>query len=167
MNRAVLLRLAALALPLVGLGALWLTTDRASRQGTEWDVPIEGYDPRDLLQGHYVQFQYDWPGLQDGQEDRGIRYDTLCLVGAAPRLDRVTVKLPGQTCPDMVRDDDSVEGRLYASQAEAERLQKQLWDRTLQGVIRIRVRDDGHATPLRLTFRPRPPEPQGRASPAP
>ena len=61
MNRA-LLHVAALALPLLGLGGMWLQADRLSRQGTEWDVPIRGYDPRDLLQGHYVQFQYDWPG---------------------------------------------------------------------------------------------------------
>lgn len=166
MNRA-LISIAALALPLVGLGGLWLTTDRTSRLGTEWDVPIEGYDPRDLLQGHYVQFRYDWPGPKSGPDERGIRYETLCLSGAPPRLDTVAVKAPDQTCAGVVRDDDSVEGRLYASQAEAARLQKQLWDRTLQGVIRIRVRVDGHVTPLRLTFRPRPPEPEGRASPAP
>lgn len=166
MNRA-LMSIAALVLPLAGLGGVWLATDRASRQGTEWDVPIEGYDPRDLLQGHYVQFQYDWPRLKVDGDERGISYQTLCLSGAAPRLDSVTVKLPGQPCPNVVRDDDSDEGRLYASQAEAERLQKQLWDRTLQGVIRIRVREDGHVTPLRLTFRPRPPAPEGRARPAP
>lgn len=167
MNRA-LMSIAALVLPLAGLGGVWLTTDRASRQGTEWDVPIEGYDPRDLLQGHYVQFQYDWPGLKLSDDDRfRWEYQTLCLTGTAPRLDTVATKAASRPCPQMVRAEESREGRLYTSQPEAERLQKQLWDRTLQGVIRIRLRADGHVTPLRLTFRPRPPEPQGRASPAP
>jgi hypothetical protein len=165
MNRA-LISIAALVLPLAGLGTVWLTTDRASRQGTEWDVPIEGYDPRDLLQGHYVQFQYDWPGLKVAEDGPGLGFAPLCLTGSAPRLDKVAVKAAGQPCEHFVRDEESQEGRLYASQAEAARLQKQLWDRTLQGVIRIRLRSDGHVTPLRLTFRPRPPEPQGRASPA-
>ena len=51
----------ALLLPLIGLGLIWLQTERESHEGSEWDVPIEGYDPRDLLRGHYVQFRYDWP----------------------------------------------------------------------------------------------------------
>jgi hypothetical protein len=52
-----------LAWPLLGLAALWGWTEVRSRQGTEWLVPVAGYDPRDLLRGHYVLFQYDWPGL--------------------------------------------------------------------------------------------------------
>ena len=58
-------RLAAFALPLAGLAALWGWSDHLSRQGTDWLVPVAGYDPRDLLRGHYVQFAYDWPGLED------------------------------------------------------------------------------------------------------
>lgn len=29
-------------------------------KGTIWTVPIAGYDPRDLLRGHFLQFQYVW-----------------------------------------------------------------------------------------------------------
>jgi uncharacterized membrane-anchored protein len=28
--------------------------------GQIWQVPITGYDPRDLLRGHYLNFRYDW-----------------------------------------------------------------------------------------------------------
>lgn len=30
--------------------------------GTQWDIAITGYDPRDLLRGHYLRFRlaYDW-----------------------------------------------------------------------------------------------------------
>ncbi|MEO0699811.1 MAG: GDYXXLXY domain-containing protein, partial [Pseudomonadota bacterium] len=49
------------ALPFAGLAALWWQSDTLSRQGTDWEVEIEGYDPRDLLRGHYVEFQYAWP----------------------------------------------------------------------------------------------------------
>ncbi len=52
MNR--LARLAVLALPFAGLGALWSQSDYDSRQGAFWDVAVRGYDPRDLLRGHYV-----------------------------------------------------------------------------------------------------------------
>lgn len=159
MNRAQL-RLAALVLPLVGLSGLWLITDRGSRDGTEWDVPIQGYDPRDLLQGHYVQFQYDWPGLRTPEPMGSGMAGNLCLSGPAPTI---TQTLPGgeaASCPGrMVRAADAMQGRLYASQAEARRLQDQLWDQKLQARIRIRLRADGHITPLGLTFRPRTPAP--------
>jgi len=57
-----LARLAAVAVPLLGLTALWVQSDRTYHTGTEWEVPIAGYDPRDYLRGHYVEFSYDWPG---------------------------------------------------------------------------------------------------------
>ena len=51
MNR--LVRLAALALPLAGLAGLWFLSDRTFQQGTEWEVPIDGFDPRDFLRRFY------------------------------------------------------------------------------------------------------------------
>lgn len=50
--------LALTGLPLIGLGAIWRMTAYRAAQGEEWLVPVTGYDPRDLLKGHYVQFQY-------------------------------------------------------------------------------------------------------------
>lgn len=170
MNRAVL-QIAALALPLVGLGGMWLSADRLSRQGTEWDVPIQGYDPRDLLQGHYVQFQYDWPGPE---AESGRAWSRLCLEGRPPRLDRATPifdEQPGAAGSDcrypvgsdqtgVGRAPQTFGGRLYASQDAALEMQRRLADPKMQGVVRVRLRPDGHITPLRITFRPRPPEPQ-------
>jgi hypothetical protein len=158
-NRA-LLQIAALAIPLVGLGGMWLSADRLSRQGTEWDVPIQGYDPRDLLQGHYVQFQYDWPASDLSDPERAYGYNALCLAGTAPTVASVRIKRDAENCASFVREGDAMGGRLYASQDEALRLEKALRDSAKQGVVRIRLRPDGHITPLRITFRPRPPEPQ-------
>lgn len=165
MNRRVATAL-ALALPLAGLGATWGATHVRAQQGVEWDVPIDGYDPRDLLRGHYVVFRYQWPGFEDRQRWEMPR--ELCLHGTAPQITRVT-ESAGGTCPNPVRaydysDDPGggiVTGRLYVSQAEAARLQRLLADRTLQGTVRIRLRDDGHITPLRIGFRPRPAAPGG------
>lgn len=154
MNRA-LLQVAALALPLLGLGASWLTSDRASRQGQEWEVPVRGYDPRDFLQGHYVMFQYDWPGLE---RDAAGAAQALCIEGHPPRIERV--RLGTGSCQYPV----SVEtgpwgGRLYLAQDTALRMQQQLADPKQQGVLRFRLRPDGQIVPLALTFRPRPAEP--------
>lgn len=164
MNRA-LLHVAALALPLLGLGTIWLTTDRASRQGQEWEVPVQGYDPRDFLQGHYVMFQYDWPGLERAAAAPGV---DLCLIGNAPRLERVEpAGQSDQRSCNLVRSSLesgtdfrplAASGRLYTSQDSALRMQRQLADPKLQGVLRFRLRPDGQIVPLGLTFRPRPPE---------
>ena len=162
MNRSAL-RAAALVLPLLGLAATWTFTHVRAQQGTEWDVPIAGYDPRDLLRGHYVIYTYDWPGLEDREpwEYAG----ELCIHGTAPAIEGVTVGAD-PACANPVRayaySDDFgggiSTGRLYVSQAEGVRLQEQLTDPKLEGTVRIRLRDDGHITPLRITFRPRPVE---------
>ena len=54
MNR--LARIAAVLLPAFGLAALWVESHLTYNEGTEWDVPVMGYDPRDMLRGHYVEF---------------------------------------------------------------------------------------------------------------
>ncbi len=35
---------------------LWYTKD----SGVEITVPVMGYDPRDLLSGHYIRYRIDW-----------------------------------------------------------------------------------------------------------
>lgn len=176
MTRPAAIRALALALPLAGLAALWGWSDYQSRQGTEWDVPVQGYDPRDLLRGHYVQFRYDWPGLaQADPEDPAIWSvgAELCLEGPAPQVTRVTIvpdpAAEGQSvsCANRARAEASFDGqptgtaggRLYVPQAQADELNAKLADPALQGVVRVRLRPDGHLTPLRLTFRPRPVQP--------
>ena len=164
MNRS-LLRLLALLLPLVGLGGTWAWTHVRAQQGTEWDVPIMGYDPRDLLRGHYIVFRYDWPGLER-TIDPSSSYE-LCLTGNAPTITRVGfLDANGMSCPNPIRASDAGSdtarspglsgGILYVPQVEAPRLEKKLADPAQQGVVRIRVRGDGHITPLSITFRPRP-----------
>ena len=54
------LLLAVLFLPLVCLigWTIFLTASR--NQGKDVKVAVMGYDPRDLLSGHYIQYQIDW-----------------------------------------------------------------------------------------------------------
>src|SRR5712692_2561335 len=35
----------------------WIAREESLRRGGRIHLPIEGYDPRDLLSGHYVRFQ--------------------------------------------------------------------------------------------------------------
>lgn len=156
-----LAHLGAALLPLIGLGGLWGWSDYQSRQGTDWDVPIMGYDPRDFLRGHYVEFTYDWPGIGDV----GSPLDRLCLVGRAPVIEVVTRaenEAALDDCAHPVRASTGGvygtaslrRGRLYLGQERAGQVDKQLRNRDQRGIIRIRQRDDGTITPLDVRFRP-------------
>jgi hypothetical protein len=153
-------RLAASLLPLVGLAVLWGWSDYRSRQGTEWEVPIQGYDPRDFLRGHYVEFAYDWPGLE---ENAFIGPEALCLEGVAPQLDRVTLpaKGAGPCAHPLVAEEGGVygvgalsRGRLYVGQNRAAALEEELRNRDQRGMVTIRQREDGSFTPVAIRFRP-------------
>ncbi|MGI5864830.1 MAG: GDYXXLXY domain-containing protein [Myxococcales bacterium] len=51
--------LVALLLPVVGTIGLIVRGELALR-GSEWRFKITGYDPRDLLRGHYLVYRIDW-----------------------------------------------------------------------------------------------------------
>jgi hypothetical protein len=152
-------RLAAVIAPVLGLGALWVQSDRTYHKGTEWEVPIQGYDPRDYLRGHYVEFSYDWPGID---EFRDVPPEALCLAGEAPTLAQVTRIAVDAPCRHRVRADRSgvygwealTRGRLYIGQDRAARLEEELRNRDQRGIVTIRQREDGSFTPVSIRFRP-------------
>lgn len=59
------LTILAVAVPLLGLLALVGRAQYATQHGLVWTIPIEGYDPRDLLHGRYLQYRYrlHWDGV--------------------------------------------------------------------------------------------------------
>lgn len=153
-------RLAAVIAPVLGLAALWLQSDRTYHKGTEWEVPIMGYDPRDFLRGHYVEFEYDWPGSETLGD---IYYEALCLEGEAPTIakvrwlqtDNAPCKHPVRKNPGGVYQGDGLfRGRLYIGQERAAQLQEQLQNRDQRGIVTIRQREDGSFTPVSIRFRP-------------
>lgn len=161
MNRA--LRLAAALLPVLGLAGLWGQSHLAFQQGTEWEVPIMGYDPRDYLRGQYVEFAYDWPGY--GRVASGSA-QALCLEGTAPAITRVVEAGEGIACAHPVRANPAdayglngtARGRLYVGQARAAALEEALRNQDQRGIVTIRQREDGSFTPLAIRFRPLTPQ---------
>jgi uncharacterized membrane-anchored protein len=49
--------LIAISIPILALLAWTLTLETRVRSGKEIEVRVEGYDPRDLLAGHYIRFR--------------------------------------------------------------------------------------------------------------
>ncbi|MDD3371475.1 MAG: GDYXXLXY domain-containing protein [Alphaproteobacteria bacterium] len=54
-----------LALPVVGVLSLVAQKEIAIAQAQTVRIPIKGYDPRSLLYGHYLRFQFDGPLAPD------------------------------------------------------------------------------------------------------
>lgn len=161
---------AALLLPLAALATSWAMIHRQAQQGEDWLIPIEGYDPRDLLRGHYVRYRYAWPTapLREGESRADPAYaSALCVTGTAPHIRTVRPISPTDATQDCaiilratlgarqeVRRLES--GIFYASQGQAIALSRKLADPRLQGLVRVRVRADGVMRPIALDFRPRP-----------
>ncbi len=162
---------AALLLPLAALATSWAMIHRQAQQGQDWLIPIEGYDPRDLLRGHYVQYRYAWPTgpLREGEDRVDPAYaSALCVTGTTPNIQMVR---PAAQVHDETKDCAIIlratlgarqevrgleSGIFYASQAQAIALSAKLADPRLQGLVRVRVRADGVMRPVALDFRPRP-----------
>lgn len=167
---------ACLLLPLIVFGAVWANTHHMAQQGEDWLIPVDGYDPRDLLRGHFVQYSYDWPAERRVQSEDGSSYDfdpasqqALCIEGVAPNIRRATAfdSSMKQRCAIVVRATLGTRreiqglstGILYASQERALALQDKMRDPKLQGLIKVRIRPDGVMRPIDMAFRPRPPAP--------
>jgi hypothetical protein len=171
---------AALLLPLIILAYSWASTYRLAQQGQDWLVPINGYDPRDLLRGHFVQYRYDWPVDTPSADQQGAGLapldpayaSQLCIQGVAPNITRVRAlpfadrQLDPQAtagCAIVVRatlgtrrEVQGLEsGILFASQDRAITLSHRLADRSQQGFVRVRIRPDGVMRPVDLEFRSR------------
>ncbi len=151
-------QLAAVVLPVIGLGGLWGLSEQESRQGTYWDVPVFGYDPRDLLRGHYVEFTYDWPGLEDGDTP-----DRICVsrgddgLAQAARVDGDFggCEFPAEADLGSVYGNNSLmRGRFYVGQERALEIEDMMRDRDQRAIVRIRLGENKRITPLDITFRP-------------
>lgn len=161
-------RIAVFALPVIGLGALWGLSDYESRKGTQWDVAIEGYDPRDLLRGHYVEFTYDWDVHGDAaelQDEFGFReqVDRFCLTGSPPGppvIDEINGDISACDYPveadwsGVYGDEGLMRGRLYVGQDRAREIEQAMFDQDMRAIVRVRLGDNRRLTPLDISFRP-------------
>lgn len=92
--------------------------------GAQWDFAITGYDPRDLLRGHYLRFRiaYDWQEIHN--ECNGEASCSYCLsdVGKqAPKVQIVPSHLAKQ-CDGFMQYDDlqTPLNRFYIAETQAQ-----------------------------------------------
>ncbi len=143
MRKEALLRAALLLLPTVILAGWALSLPVLRADDPVMRVRLAGFDPRDLLRGHYLLARLDIAGLPPG---RLGAEDCVCLTpgGADGRPGFTT--LPSCTpdvlsaCPYPLADPGR-ELQIYQSQERAVRLEALLRDATVR--VDIAVRFDG------------------------
>ena len=82
-RRHLILSTLVLILPLLVLGGIILKNERDIASAKTWRVKITGYDPRDLLYGHYLSFRFDWGVSLNARHLRGGT--KLLLVSRCPK----------------------------------------------------------------------------------
>ena len=50
----------ALLIPLLGIAWFIYDSEMNLRRGNSYEIPVTGYDPRDLLKGHYIRYRFKW-----------------------------------------------------------------------------------------------------------
>ena len=81
----------SLALPIVALGAMIVRSEITSRTGRPWVIAITGYDPRDLVRGHYLSYRlaFQWDEPAERCTAAACCYCLRGPAGSEPRVRKV------------------------------------------------------------------------------
>lgn len=156
------LLLVAVVLPILGLVALVGRAQFHLESGRPWVLRITGYDPRDLISGHYLRFRYeprwdDAPGtcgeVPPSRIDGGC---CLCLEPIAgseePRVRQLACDDPDLPACESWAPGEALAGpqRYFIPEERAAALERAL--RTRESALRVTVLDDGTLAIDHLVF---------------
>jgi uncharacterized membrane-anchored protein len=108
----------SILVPIVALGWWNVQIGSVLSQGFQVELQVEGYDPRDLLAGHYIQYRINYGeplicGPEDYDEKCVCLKPTASIVSAADRV--VTCDEAGNAaCPVFIRGTCNGTGRFEA-----------------------------------------------------
>ena len=149
-------------IPFVLLCLLIVRAEYHINTGAQWDFAITGYDPRDLLRGHYLRFRlsYDW------QDEKGScsRHSSCayCLTDVgnqAPKVHKTAIHLAKQ-CDGFMLSDNSQEplNRFYIAETQAKLaediLQQARTDNTAYLRLSINKKGESRIVDLLIDGRP-------------
>lgn len=142
----------ALVLPLLVIGLGIVRAERHLATSASWLFEVDGYDPRDLLRGHYIQFRVDLheeaplDACDDNQSDRCC----LCLTPTSaqnpPRVQRATCERAQSQCEGVLQTRYLSElRRYYIPEEDASKLEQQFRDAAQErrALLRVAIDDAG------------------------
>jgi uncharacterized membrane-anchored protein len=148
------LLVAAVALPLVAITAGVVRAELHLSHSKEWEFRVAGYDPRDLLEGHYIRLSV---ALDEGLQRTACSGDQgdsccLCLTSLGehtpPRVERATCAVAKAECDGAVREQDlRAIDRYYVPESRAEELTRRFQQAARQQTARLVVAVDAQGIP--------------------
>ena len=158
--------IAALALPVLALAALVGQQEWLLANARILSVPLTGFDPRDLLRGHYIRAQLDWSWERaPAVEDYSVVDGALCVLTEDPKPrvrflagwkagDRTDAdcrliiaghsRAPSRFVPSQLDNGDGAV-QFYIPEERADDLEKLLRERPGALTADLAVRADGNA----------------------
>jgi uncharacterized membrane-anchored protein len=115
----------ALALPIIVLCLLIVRAEIHIGQSKVWTFDVGGYDPRDLLRGHYLRFniQFDWQS--EANSCQGDNDCCLCLTDngdSPPKVYETSCPVAKTQCDGFMRSEFRRElNRYYVAETDAKR----------------------------------------------
>jgi uncharacterized membrane-anchored protein len=145
MNRSKAILIGALLFPIVALAILTGYKHYKVTVGLEVILPIEGYDPRDLLSGHYLTYRVNY-GVKNvcrpkKPQNKTVGYVCLEPKGFSYKKSKSCQIVIKGTCT-RTRFEAGIE-RFYIPEDQAQQLDKDV--RSKKGSIVIAVMPDGTA----------------------
>ncbi|NOQ77314.1 MAG: hypothetical protein GQ475_05925 [Methylococcaceae bacterium] len=120
--------LTIVAIPFILLCLLIVRAEHHLATGTQWNIEMTGYDPRDILRGHYLRFRlaYDWQGEENTCQTG--RTCCLCLTDTgnkAPKVHKTSCSIAKAQCDSFIQSDyETSLNRFYIPENEARRAEK-------------------------------------------
>jgi uncharacterized membrane-anchored protein len=147
-RKARVLVLGAVALPVLGITLSVARSEIHFARSQNWSLPVAGYDPRDLLRGHYIQYRLELPAPEASyceDDDPGC---CLCLSRSEPVALSRQLCSSAQSCDGMLRSEYlSQLQRYYVPEARAQEAEQKLRAAPGQGKARLVVALDPAGEP--------------------
>jgi len=140
-------------LPLLTLLLLITRAELHLQQGQIWQFKVQGYDPRDLLRGHYLRFQlsYNWQNKQVGS--CAVKQNCcLCLTDtgkAVPAVQKMSCDIAKNQCDGTMNFALAKKlNRFYIAENKAKKAENILREARIndQALLSISINADG--TPM-------------------
>lgn len=137
------------AIPFIVLCLLIVRAEYHLKVGTNWDIELTGYDPRDLLRGHYLRLRLDYDWEENGHNNNWGTSYCLCLSktdNQAPKVRKTSCAHAKQQCDGFIRSEfEQSLNRFYIPEIQARRAEKILRDANLedQAYLRLSVNKKG------------------------
>lgn len=136
----------ALLLPLLVIGFGIGRAEHHLAHSKQWLFDINGYDPRDLLRGHYIQFRINLheeaplESCEDNHSERCCFCLTTTADGEPPRVQRATCALAQTQCDGMLQVRKLSElTRYYIPEDDAWKLEQAVREAARENLARLRV----------------------------